>query len=243
VQNNAGQPIELFWIDTINSPKDSKSGPDLVLQTSKPIRNSTSTQINSYNTHKFRIKFRDQSYSSSSVDFAKVDTDETVTVSYNRDTDEMTAVSRTDFHDFLDTTASATKNCKEFLLGGLDEEAFSSCIAQELKGEFDRITAEASQLTSYRGRMAEKLRNYTCADHDTPSSVPIDSYAFETNDATYTLNILLDTDSAKIWTVDDIITDEECAVLKEYGLTRLTRATVAAEDGSSILSESRKANQ
>jgi hypothetical protein len=36
---------------------------------------------------------------------------------------------------------------------------------------------------------------------------------------------------------------EECEILRAHGKSRLTRATVAAEDGSSVLSEHRQANQ
>lgn len=53
----------------------------------------------------------------------------------------------------------------------------------------------------------------------------------------------VDTDHAKIWTIDNFITPDECRILMNHGRPRLTRATVAAEDGSSIVSENRKAQQ
>ena len=57
------------------------------------------------------------------------------------------------------------------------------------------------------------------------------------------MNVHLDTSHAKIWTVDNFITDDECKVLMDHGRPKLRRATVAAEDGSSIVSENRKAQQ
>ena len=41
----------------------------------------------------------------------------------------------------------------------------------------------------------------------------------------------------------DFVTDDECARLKEISAGKLTRATVAGPDGTSMLSPSRKANQ
>ena len=52
VKNRANYPIELFWIN-IFTPEPH----DLVPQTTKPIRNSTNTVINSYDTHSFKVKY------------------------------------------------------------------------------------------------------------------------------------------------------------------------------------------
>ncbi len=58
-----------------------------------------------------------------------------------------------------------------------------------------------------------------------------------------TVNVLHDEAATKIWYVEDFVTDDECAILMHHGGPRLRRATVAAEDGSSIVSEHRKAQQ
>ena len=76
------------------------------------------------------------------------------------------------------------------------------------------------------------------------SSPVLSSYEFTTPDnETYNVDVLLDHTHAKIWTIKNFLKPQECADLMEYGRPRLTRATVAAEDGSSIISEHRKANQ
>jgi hypothetical protein len=122
--------------------------------------------------------------------------------------------------------------------------SFSFSFSISLSGDFDTINKEKDKLTSYRSSMAEKLRNYTCADPNTPTSPPVDSYTFATVDnKNYTLNVLLDTDSAKIWTIDNIISESECAMFKEKSRPLLQRATVADADGTSVISSSRKANQ
>ena len=48
---------------------------------------------------------------------------------------------------------------------------------------------------------------------------------------------------AKIWYVENFITDEECAFFREHGKDNLKRATVAGPDGTSVISNHRKANQ
>jgi len=59
----------------------------------------------------------------------------------------------------------------------------------------------------------------------------------------YNIKVLFENSHAKIWTIDRFITDEECRVLERHAKPLLKRATVAAEDGSSIVSENRKAQQ
>lgn len=55
--------------------------------------------------------------------------------------------------------------------------------------------------------------------------------------------MLLDLPHAKIWFVENFITPEECKVFETHGKPLLLRATVAAEDGTSVVSEHRKAQQ
>ena len=72
---------------------------------------------------------------------------------------------------------------------------------------------------------------------------PESSYPVLIDDKPYTVDILLDSSHAKIWKIDNFITDEECDILVKHGKPLLHRATVAAEDGSSVVSENRKAQQ
>jgi hypothetical protein len=59
----------------------------------------------------------------------------------------------------------------------------------------------------------------------------------------YRIETLFENSRAKIWTVANFITDEECDVLERFAKPVLKRATVAGEDGTSIVSENRKAQQ
>ena len=165
------------------------------------------------------------------------------------------------FPDIVEAVNYATKACQD-----LRGEALSSCIAGNIIEDVTHLSDSKTQMDKFRDLMSSRLRNYTCVDDNMDSSPPIRSYdvslqtilgdkysQFEQTEEeqaggdrakdTYRVNILLDKDHAKIWTVDDFVSPEECDVLIKYGRPRLTRATVAAEDGTSIISEARKANQ
>jgi hypothetical protein len=100
-----------------------------------------------------------------------------------------------------------------------------------------------TKLQKYRDLMSGRLRNYTCADEKLETSKPLRSETIHYEGKRYTLDILFDTPSAKIWGIENFITDEECSVLENHARPRLERATVAGEDGTSIVSPNRRANQ
>ena len=83
VQNLAGAPIQLYWINTF------KPGREEVLQTQTPIRNGTDTTINSYDTHQFLVRFKDTSQSEATVEFEKGPREEVVTITYDADENVM----------------------------------------------------------------------------------------------------------------------------------------------------------
>ncbi|CAE7566213.1 P4ha1 [Symbiodinium microadriaticum] len=75
------------------------------------------------------------------------------------------------------------------------------------------------------------------------SSAPVRTETVRIQNKDLTVNVMLDMKAAKIWTVEDFITDEECKILQAHGKPRLARATVAGEDGLGTVSQSRKAQQ
>ena len=91
--------------------------------------------------------------------------------------------------------------------------------------------------------MSERLRNYTCADANMKTTNSTASKPISFKGKRMMREILLDKPTAKIWYVEDFISQEECDILRKHGKPRLSRATVAAADGSSVVSENRKANQ
>eukprot|EP01037_Dinobryon_pediforme_P039616 gene39616-48319_t len=76
------------------------------------------------------------------------------------------------------------------------------------------------------------------------TSLPIRSYKFtvfsEYEFVYKDVNVLFETDRAKIWAVEDFLTEDECSILWENTHDKLEAATVVGEDGG-YLSNSRKA--
>lgn len=233
VVNNAGAPVELFWVNVFKKPVE------LVLQTTKPIRNSSDTHINSFDTHEFVVKFlKPTKWPNAQTRFVKGPRDEVVTISFDPVSGIMDVKQVTKFDEIMDTIRGASDIC-----GTLRGETFAKCVADAVIGDVQRITDSKMQLSKHRDLISNRLRNYTCADDNMESSAPINSYNITVGDGEYQIDSLMDTNHAKIWYVEDFITEEECRVLEDHGKSRLRRATVAAEDGSSIVSENRKAQQ
>lgn len=146
--------------------------------------------------------------------------------------------------DISEKVASATRSCL-----GLKGDEYMSCVIGDIEPDFKRVSDSKERLTTFYGSVSHHLRNYTCKDPAMESTPPLFDYDYESPSLigglkkTLKVNVHLDTSHAKIWTVDDFITEEECKVLMDHGRPKLRRATVAAEDGTSIVSENRKAQQ
>jgi len=120
---------------------------------------------------------------------------------------------------------------------------FSDCIMTNVKESINKLSESKSQITKYRDVISNRLRNYTCADESLNTSTPLYSKRTMILNKPFMVHTLFETSHAKIWSVDDFISDEECDILMNYGAPRLQRATVAAEDGSSTVSINRRAQQ
>lgn len=208
------------------------------MQSSKPIRNNTDLHINSYDTHQFLIKFLkdDKEYAGSK--FIKGPKEEVITVRFNETTLQFNIRQATKYDDVMENIRAVAKSCSD-----LNGDEYTTCLANAVIDDVLKITDSKSKLKSHRDKISNRLRNYTCADDTMNTSKPIDTKMYYIGDNEYRADIYLDMDSAKIWSIDNMISDEECDVLMEWGRPRLKRATVAAEDGSSIVSENRKAQQ
>jgi len=237
VVNHAGAPIELFWVNTFKTPEE------LVMQTTKPIRNNSDTNINSYHTHEFIAKFLKPvgAQVGAEVRFAKGPREEVITVSFSPELG-MTAKQVTKFDEIMDTIKGATTVCSASLPRE-DEDAFAKCVADAMIDDITRLTDSKTQLVKHRDLMSSRLRNYTCVDDEMNTTKPISSYNITIEKTQFTVDTLFDSNHAKVWTVDDFISPSECEILRKHGESRLKRATVAAEDGSSVVSENRKAQQ
>mmetsp|Transcript_2652 Transcript_2652/g.3626 ORF Transcript_2652/g.3626 Transcript_2652/m.3626 type:complete len:463 (+) Transcript_2652:61-1449(+) len=235
VTNNAGSAIEFFWVNTFEGKK--KGEETLVPQNKKPLRNSSISTINSYNTHRFRVKFVDKSRTEE-VDFVKGPAAEKVIITYDKESKQLKVKQITKFDEIMENISKGTEKCSH-----LRGDAFSECLSEDVAEEITQLSESKSTMVTYRDLMASRLRNYTCADETMETSTPIKTYTKVLQNKKYVVDVLLDAPHSKIWLVDDFISPEECEVFFEHGSTRLARATVAGEDGSSEISIHRRANQ
>jgi hypothetical protein len=234
VHNHAGHPIELFWINTFSPDRE------LVLQTEKPIRNSSHASISSYDTHEFLVKFHSTQLLHSTIEghFIKGPKDEDVEVSFDTTLNVFSIKQSTEYDRWAEKIKTVTDNCTLH-----NSHDVSSCVAQHVyKGVAD-ISQHKAALVKYRNLISNRLRNYTCADPTMNTSTPIESFRHYHSGRAYNVGLLLNMSHAKIWTIKDFITESECKKFKEHADGKLKRATIAADDGSSIVSIHRKASQ
>ena len=250
IQNNVGQSIDIYWVNTFKNDEQ-----NYVLQNQKPIRNGTFSNIFSYDTHSFIAEFHDPPADLAGVHvvFTKGPQDEDVILNYDPSTFQMTATIQTKRHRMESVTRGGLDKCKLQVGVDLDAEThkltadqmdeLTICMTEYTVSELEKITEAKQQLRESRDKLSYKLRNYTCADSTVGQSKEISSYIFHHKGHKSRISTLFEKPTAKIWVAEDFVTPEECQVLVEHGRPRLTRATVAADDGSSVVSENRKAQQ
>jgi WD40 repeat protein len=146
----------------------------------------------------------------------------------------------TEFEDYL---FEVINSCK-------DQHAFSSqpeerlnCVKHGIFDEMMRVKTSTKLTTSFRNDMANRLTDYMCNDETLESTTPVNRYDFYHNNQSYSVNVYLDTHTAKIWAVDDIISTEECAILAREGFPTLETAATTDEQGENIMTDERVAEQ
>mmetsp|Transcript_18122 Transcript_18122/g.18873 ORF Transcript_18122/g.18873 Transcript_18122/m.18873 type:complete len:432 (+) Transcript_18122:44-1339(+) len=227
VVNAAGSPIELFWV----SPTGER-----ISQTEKPIKDGNEARINSYNTHQFLIKFLNGYPHSQEVTFTKGPYEETITVFNDDNTLSFEQYSK--FDEFQGIVEKSTSKCSSY-----SGEKLTKCLANDLYRSTYKERKKNIDIAQYRDLMSARLRNYTCADPTMNTTTPISSKTVNIMNKQYHMDTYLDMDSAKIWSVSNFITPDECSILMNYGVKHLRRATVAGEDGLGTISIHRRAQQ
>lgn len=236
--NLSGAPIELYWINHYEILPNNELNLDKSLN--DPIRNGTEVEIHSYDTHQFLVRFQGYKKGDTQARFTKGPEFEYVHVRFDKATGLFVEVStkadqlQTEIEDFIDI-------CQNTVEEGMP---ITDCLTEALATKIHDLQAHKHSLQKFHYRSAERMRNYTCADEKLKSSKPIGTMKHTDDDGvSYTSNILFEAPSAKIWYIENFVSDDECDILMKHGAPRLKRATVAAEDGTSIVSENRKAQQ
>lgn len=232
IVNHADKPIEVFWMEN-DSPHS------LLRQLDSPLRNSTDAHLWSYDTHKFLIRYANNSDNNlQPAILTKGKIDETYFIKVNHTNQALYAELEDKYGGWKRHLSEAGNNCKH-----VQGTALADCVAKHLHHEVNDLTQSIEKLTKSMAKVSYRLRNYTCDDDTLPTSSPISTHTYQWRDTPYTVQTLLNMSHAQIWLVDNFITDAECDALEKEGRPKLHRATVAAEDGSSIVSENRKAQQ
>lgn len=251
VRNEADHPIELFWIN-IFTPEPHA----LVAQTTKPIRNNTNTIINSYNTHSFKVKYFNPPEHLQDVEgeFTKGPDDEEILINLDLSNKVFKIKQLTAGQKVREVISEKTDHCvaQQAKLWTTDPKVLADCMAETLVDDVIKATVKSEKALGRAATISEKLRNYTCEDPKVETTTAVSNYDLfvpltdpKNPDRRRRVRVdtLLDTDAAKIWVAHDFVTDEECDILIKHGSPRLMRATVADADGTSVVSESRKAQQ
>lgn len=227
VINKANNPIELFWM----------GNGDLVRQTEVPIQPNGEANINSYDTHKFVAKFVDGNPDQTQTIFAKGPHKETISIYWNA-SHGLSNVQYSKYDEFSDKVMNATKKCQSF-----DAKLYSECLSKELYQDIGATQRKIEEVSHYRDLISGKLRNYTCSDEKANATTPASTRQMKILGRSLEVQSLLEMAHARIWTVPNFVTDEECDILINHARPLLTRATVAADNGSNIYSDHRRAQQ
>ena len=230
--NEATKPIDLYWMGLNNAPIGSP-----MRQNKEPIHVKHGIAVASHSGHLFRVQFSGND-TRAAVSFVKRSDVETVIVSYNTDTQSFSLRQLTEKEDMVAKMAASLQLC-----GPQHKDGFPECVADQIYQGFDNVETNYNELKTTRAKMSKKLRDYTCGDRLLATTPPLRTTPVSIGEAELTVNTFLDTSHAKIFAVDNFVSDEECDILMNHGRPRLQRATVAAVDGTSIVSESRKAQQ
>lgn len=203
-------------------------------QNKDPIDVRHGIDVDSYAGHLFRVHFSGNG-TGAGVSFVKGTDAETVVVSYNTNTQSFSLKQLTEEEAKM---AGAVQLC-----GPQHKDGFAECVADQIYQEFDKLETTYNELKYSRAQMSNKLRDYTCSDRSLATTAPLRTEHMTAGETEVTVNTFLDTSHAKIFAVDNFVLEEECDILMNHGRPRLKRATVAAVDGTSVVSESRKAQQ
>lgn len=230
IDNFSGKPVNLFWISYDKS---------LVPQTKQAILNGSTTYINSYNTHKFRVIPKGEEDNEKCVTFVKGPYEETVAILPSHDdSDKLRVVQVSEFDKFNTKVHEAAKSC-----GKSGNAGYTKCMARLLYEDIAKREKQQQLLDHFRDKISNRMRNYTCNDTSLESTLPIKHHMISIQDKSYNVSTYLELEAANIWTVRNFITDDECEHLIKHGRPRLQRATVAGEEGLHTISMSRKAQQ
>lgn len=157
--------------------------------------------------------------------------------------DNVDADAKTVIRDCQDSAKSQLHGTPETTLHAMD--SFLKCVENGVTTELEKVNEEIAYQAKIRSNVAHQLENYTCADHDSPTTDDVDTQLWlsDKDNQTRVVHVKLDRRASRIHVVDNFISVDECRSMEEAAKATLHRATVADGKGGSELSDHRKAKQ
>jgi len=263
VLNMAGMPIDMYWL---------KDSGDEVLLTSQPLKNGSSSVTHAKGTHKFAVRFASDRGNGkkgrAEARFVKqLHHEIAVVTSFDSKLGfvpkQLTVWVEpiTTLHEMQEytngkstyvTPASvralepqqrvehAINVCNDFKGTG---DLWNKCFLDAAGDDFEAMQRRKDAASKSAGLMAHRLRAYTCADDTVETSPPLYTTPLRMLGNEVEADVLHDTPHSKIWTVHNLITDDECGVLRRVLGPHLRRATVVDDDGNVAASATLMAQQ
>ncbi len=204
IVNYAGSPIQIFWINTFSSQRD------LVMQTSKPLRNNTDASINTYETHQFSVRWL-KHVPGEDFNFTMGNVDETRVVRFDLLSHSF-FVERVDARsEIISTIEDLTHHCMNPSIS--TKELMKQCLVHKLGQEFTRVLETTQLVTNYHDKMVDRIEQYVCLEGFANNSKPIDSLRYKFLERNYRNDIFLVEANSQIWSTYDFISVDECKTL------------------------------
>lgn len=247
--NNAEYPVELIWVHPLKPEMDPER-----YQRVDIYRNDTQTTINSYENHKFLLRYpQDGAIIIPSrikplmATFVKGPRFETITVNYDPFENRLSISQDTKYDRLKDTVRQSLTTCQQNVgTNNGTYEDLVACITDDMFVDHLQSLGKSENLFNENRQLAQIIRDHDCARSEhLETTTPISTYNATMGSRTYVINVHLDSPSAKIWTVDNFVEQEECEFIKQKGRDDgLMQATVVDQrTGLATLSDSRRANQ
>ena len=222
-------------------------------------------QLHSYTLHQFLVRYADHHSDLSNpieATFTKLSEPEEVIVRFVRGNMTVEQLSKTQLGRI--STRNVVVYCQSMNRSQSDDvaavtmdgtlqqqpvkypmESLVSCLTKNISTILKKLDESTDLLQKSQTAVSNRLRNYLCRDSTVTTSPAIKKYNMYVPalHRFVHINILLHLDNAKIWTIENFISREECEVLRRHAGPLLSRATISAENGTDIISEHRRAQQ
>jgi len=252
IMNESGRKVEIYWVHPQTN--------ELHLQSNPHVFHGATFQLNSFVDHAFEVR---ELPSKRTGECGEPDSgDNTCRTGYfvvNQNDNQVFKVGKAmevvhEDNEIIarESAAQLIGNCQEGALHALNSKALSptqaieslvDCVEQSVSQQMIEANEEIAFQTSVRKSMGELFEDYTCADHDLPTTAAKETDLWVHNNQRYNVEILHNRPASKIHLIKNFISPAQCEAMEKTAAPQLHSATVADGKGGSELSPNRKALQ